>query len=414
MAQGRNMFRMMRLPMFAWSGSIRWVISTSPEGLLHAATVSMWLRFAVFAMTLLEVQYRVEFGSLSHVLNTLYMLGGLAVIGCFQYLVRRTGTVKPSWLLALSALDLSATSFSVSMSGGFSSPYFPMYYLSVALFAWVFASPRLTAAWTTLTALIYVSLCVLVEPGMDLAAKDESELLYRLMGLYAVAVSVSVITHFERDRRIRGLERERELQRQRIELSQAIHDTTAQWAYMVGLGVEGAMELVEESNKVLMDKLRLAGKMSREAMWELRLAIDGGQIFRGDQLGEVLEAHVATFATITSVPAEFAQSGREPATSTIARSLLFGIAHNAMTNVSRYADASRVVVSLDWGEDDLRMSVSDDGVGLPEGYEGRGHGFRNMRADAARTGGRLEVCTQQGLGTTVACVVPLHLLMTED
>ena len=56
------------------------------------------------------------------------------------------------------------------------------------------------------------------------------------------------------------------MQRQRIELSQSIHDTTAQWAYMTGLGVEQATELAE---------------LSRSAMWELRRPIDGGQIFRG-------------------------------------------------------------------------------------------------------------------------------------
>ena len=32
-------------------------------------------------------------------------------------------------------------------------------------------------------------------------------------------------------------------------------------------------------------------------------------------------------------------------------------------------------------EDELRLSVSDDGVGLPDDYEERGHGFANMRAD---------------------------------
>ena len=133
------------------------------------------------------------------------------------------------------------------------------------------------------------------------------------MTLYAVSAAVSLITGFERDRRGRGLERERELHRQRIEISQTIHDTTAQWAYMIGLGVEGAMELVEESNDALMAKLRLTADLSRSAMWELRHPIDGGQIFRGEELGEVLEAHAATFTVITSIPAELVQQGRETA-----------------------------------------------------------------------------------------------------
>ena len=46
---------------------------------------------------------------------------------------------------------------------------------------------------------------------------------------------------------------------------------------------------------------------------------------------------------------------------------------------------------LDCTGEELRLSVSDDGKGLPLDYETRGHGFRNMRADAGRMGGRLEV-----------------------
>ena len=159
-------------------------------------------------------------------------------------------------------------------------------------------------------------------------------------------------------------------------------------------------------------------------MWDLRHPIDGGQIFRGEELGEVLEAHAGTFTVITSVPAELVQQGREPPLSTIARSLLFSIAHNALTNVIRHAEAqpggdrsstARVT--------NCSLSVSDDGKGLPLDYETRGHGFRNMRADADRNmradadrnmradaermGGRLEVESDcDGTGTTVTCVVP--------
>ena len=154
-------------------------------------------------------------------------------------------------------------------------------------------------------------------------------------------------------------------------------------------------------------RLRLVAELSRSAMWELRHPIDGGQIFRGEELGQVLEAHAATFTVITSVPAELAQRGPEPPLSTIARSLLFSIAHNALTNVIRHAEANEVVIVLDCTGEDLRLSVSDDGIGLPEDYRARGHGFRNMRADAERMGGSLEVKSDsEGGGTTVTCVVP--------
>ena len=380
---------------------------------MHAAKVLLWVRWLGLIAALVEIHYRVDHGSLSHILNTFYCLGFLAINGYVQWLIHRRGTVKPAWLLGLSALDLVVISFSTAISGGFNSPYFPVYYFAVAVFAYVFTAPRLVLTWTTLVAAIYSVLSFTVEPALDLAAKEEQHLFYRVLVLYAVSVVVSIIAGLERESRRKGLERERELQRregelqrQRIEISQTIHDTTAQWAYMIGLGVEQATELVDESQEALMAKLRLVADLSRSAMWELRHPIDGGQIFRGEELGEVLEAHVATFTVITSVPAQLVRHGREPPLSTIDKSLLFSIAHNALTNVIRHAaGAGQVVIRLDCTGEELRLSVSDDGIGLPEDYETRGHGFRNMRADAERMGGCLEV-SSDGAGTTVACVIP--------
>ncbi len=399
-----------RLPGF-FQGAER----TSPEELLHAARVLLWVRWFGLSAAFLELHYRVDYGSLSHVLNTLYCLGFMAATGYVQYLIRRRGTVKPAWLFGLSALDVAAMSFSVSLSGGFNSPYFALYYFAVAVFAYVFTAPRLVLPWTTLVVVVYSVLSVTVEPGLDIAGKEESRLFYRVVALYAVSAAVGIIAGLERESRRKGLERERELQRQRIEISQTIHDTTAQWAYMIGLGVEQALALADESREdskeALLAKLRLAADLSRSAMWELRHPIDGGQLFRGEELGEVLEAHAATFTVITSVPAEFGRHGAEPRLSIIDKSLLFSIAHNALTNVIRHAGASRVVIDLDYGDDQLRLSVSDDGKGLPEDYETRGHGFRNMRADAERMGGRLEVeSNRTDGGTTVTCVVPVRTL----
>ena len=407
-------FGVIRMGARGFPGFFRRTERTSPEELLHAARVLLWVRWFGLTAAFVEIHYRVDAGSFSHILNTFYCLGFLAANGYVQWLIRRRGAVKPAWLLGLSALDLVVISFSTAISGGFNSPYFPAYYFAVAVFAYVFTSPRFVLPWTTLAAAIYSALSFTVEPTLDIAGKEEQHLFYRVLVLYAVAVVVSIIAGLERESRRKGLERERELQRQRIELSQTIHDTTAQWAYMVGLGVERAMELADETQEELRARLRLVAELSRSAMWELRHPIDGGQIFRGEELGQVLEAHAATFTTITSVPAELVQHGPEPPLSTIARSLLFSIAHNALTNVIRHAEASRVVIGLDCTGEELRLSVSDDGRGLPEDYQARGHGFRNMRADAERMGGRLEVKSDvEGGGTTVTCVVPCRKIRGE-
>ena len=77
-----------------------------------------------------------------------------------------------------------------------------------------------------------------------------------------------------------------------------------------------------------------------------------------------------------------------------------------MTNVLLHAQASRVEVALDFQADHLSLSVSDDGIGMPDDRRRRGHGLRNMAANAQRMGGRLEVSPGiGGAGTRVTCVV---------
>ena len=76
------------------------------------------------------------------------------------------------------------------------------------------------------------------------------------------------------------------------------------------------------------------------------------------------------------------QTGVEPPLSIEAKSLLFSIAHNALTNAYRHADAGRVSIDLEYGREGIRLSVSDDGTGLPEDYAERGQGFANMSRDA--------------------------------
>ena len=249
-------------------------------------------------------------------------------------------------MLALSVIDAATLTGSMAISGGFDSRYFAMYYFALALFAWVFTSPYLVFTWTTIAAVAYVSVCIVAGDGIDFGLMEEKEMYYRLLAMFGVAVSVNLITRFERVRRLRAVQRERELNRQRIEMSQTIHDTTAQSAFMLGLGLQDAMERTETTDAELSRKLEALWVLSRSTMWTLRHPIDGGQIFSGNKLSEVLAAHVETFTVITSIPAELDQKGEEPELSTITRSLLFSIAHNALTNAFRHSGAENVTVSL--------------------------------------------------------------------
>ena len=311
-------------------------------------------------------------------------------------------------MLTVWAIDVFIVSAAVSISNGFSHFFFHLFYYPVlAGFAVIFTSFRFNMALVTMVSVIYAAISLGVGDGLDIEARDEKALFARIAIMYGIVATVNMISRFERMRWGETVKREQALLRERTESSQAIHDTTAQTAYMIGMGIHRARELADESNGELVAALDATAELSKSAIWELRRPIDAGRIFEGRELGPVLWSHCATFEKITAIPANMSQSGTEPPLSTDTRARLFSMAHNALTNAFLHARPGLVEVRLDFESDGIRLSVSDDGAGLPDDYAERGRGFKSMRADAERMGGTLVVDSGKGEGgTTIACVVP--------
>ena len=380
-----------------------------PDGLRYVASVCVWVHWFMVATCLVQLVYRPWYGPERY---AAYALLYLVLVGFSAYVHYRLASNRAMtwrWIFALCTLDVLLITAGTVLGGGFSHYFFHLlYYTVLAGFGAFFTSFRLNMAFVTAVAVLYLVISLTVGDGVDLAAREEKPLFARIVVMYGVVAAVNLVSRFERTRWRASVEREGALQRERIELSQSIHDTTAQSAYMIGLGIDSAKRLAGDSNPELTARLEATALLSKTAIWQLRHPIDMGSIFDGRELGRTLGSHVATFTAITAVPAELVQQGKEPDLSVEARSLLFSIAHNALTNAFRHAEASRVLVELDFGKDEVRLSVSDDGVGLPEDYAQRGHGFANMGADAERLGGRLVVEPRGPAGgARVTCVMPL-------
>jgi signal transduction histidine kinase len=100
-----------------------------------------------------------------------------------------------------------------------------------------------------------------------------------------------------------------------------------------------------------------------------------------------------------------AEKGSEPDPSDVE---VLRIAHEALHNAVRHAAARRVTVQLDGGEQRLRLEVSDDGIGFdptdPE-LRSRHLGLTSMEERARELGGKLELRSAPGSGTTVTLEV---------
>ena len=243
---------------------------TDPDVFLYAARISVWGRWFVWLVVVFLLAYRPGFWYPEDIeyLSIPVLLG--VVNGLVHYRLLTNRPVTWRWMLVLSSAEIALTTGGVVLGGGFRSFIFLAYYPSLAVFAVVFSSHWLSLAWTTAVTVAYVVVCLRVGAGLDLDAGNEKVLIARLAMMYTLTVGISLITRFERIRWQTSVARERELRRERIELSQTIHDTTAQTAYMIGLGIHRARELAGESNQDLVAALDATSALSRSAMWEVR------------------------------------------------------------------------------------------------------------------------------------------------
>jgi signal transduction histidine kinase len=97
--------------------------------------------------------------------------------------------------------------------------------------------------------------------------------------------------------------------------------------------------------------------------------------------------------------------GRAPAGVELA---VYYCALEALQNASKHAGSEvQAVVTLARARDELVFEVRDDGPGFEPGTNGDGIGLVSMRDRIGAVGGRLEIRSARGAGTSVRGTVPV-------
>jgi two-component system, LuxR family, sensor kinase FixL len=88
---------------------------------------------------------------------------------------------------------------------------------------------------------------------------------------------------------------------------------------------------------------------------------------------------------------------------------LYRIVQEAVNNAVRHGKASHIRIQLTQEKDALQLYVCDDGCGLPRQAERTpGLGLCTMRHRATLLGGELQISSQAGEGTVIACRIPVR------
>ncbi len=89
---------------------------------------------------------------------------------------------------------------------------------------------------------------------------------------------------------------------------------------------------------------------------------------------------------------------------------IYRILQEQLTNIMKYARATRVQIELENSSDRLELLIRDNGVGFDTSQRTNGIGLTNMRSRAAILGGTVEIQSQVHKGTTVFTYFPIKIV----
>jgi signal transduction histidine kinase len=206
--------------------------------------------------------------------------------------------------------------------------------------------------------------------------------------------------------------RAQEEARQRIAME--LHDSTSQHLVALGLGMVRLRRITgggEDTRDVLADMSLSVNEMVKEIR-VLSYLLKPPELER-EGLAATVRAFVKGFGARTGLVAEFHAEGAVDTTPPTVQHASFRIIQEALSNVYRHANATAAVIRLRRGPASLKVSISDDGSGIPGLRAGGadavtvGVGISGMRTRVAQLGGRFDItCAQRGTVVTAELPAP--------
>ncbi len=232
-----------------------------------------------------------------------------------------------------------------------------------------------------------------------------------LLGLVLAYAMIRALEVFrvELDRRLVSMEEAQMLLAERERIGRELHDGTLQRVYAAGLILRtaerklerGDVEQGQEHLQQSLDLLDQAVADIRHYIGELRPQPTGQSLVSG--LKDLAKS--AHFRSLVEMDLRLNLPEDLPLTPTQIGHLL-AIVHEAMSNVARHAQASRVVIQAEVNGDRLHLTVEDNGRGLPADLV-IGYGLNNMRDHARLLDGSIHLHSEPGRGTRVQVEIPV-------
>lgn len=247
--------------------------------------------------------------------------------------------------------------------------------------------------------------------GDVVTSGDVVRLLFYLLVLLAVATAIRDDLRKLRIAnvdlvRLRNADEQRITAEERRRLAREIHDGLVQdlWLARLTSGRIAEVSRIPRDARQMLARLDATLESAQGEARQALITLDGDT---ETPFGELLRRFVDDYADRFDLDVERdIDAAVEPPTEV--QGELLRVCREALNNVRKHADASKVTVALRHEQGLLHLVVRDNGRGFdPAALNGRGFGMESMRQRAQKISARLFVRSQPMDGTTVELELPL-------
>lgn len=197
---------------------------------------------------------------------------------------------------------------------------------------------------------------------------------------------------------------------ERLHMSREIHDELGQLITVLKMDVAWLNKRIGEEDSAVKNKVQeILGVIDTTAKTVRRIASELRPSLL-DDLGLVaaMDWHLEEFEKRSGITKKLELPDIEIQLPNTHRIGLFRIFQESLTNVARHSGATEVFVSLKLADKHLNLIIKDNGQGFDERQEQKKTlGLLGMKERSQMMGGRYNITSNPGEGTTVTVVVPL-------
>ena len=200
---------------------------------------------------------------------------------------------------------------------------------------------------------------------------------------------------------------------ERSRLARDLHDTLEQGLTAIHLQLHGIGPSQEEASRETQERVGAARRLVQQCHSEIRRSIWNlrSEALEHFDLGNALHRAAQSLFLGSRTRVEFRQQPGDTKIPQLIGDNVLRIGQEAITNAVKHAGASVLRIDLTTTADRISLAISDDGDGFapasaPDGRTGH-FGLIGMRERTERIGGKLDITSQPGEGTTIRIEVPL-------